>query len=150
MRSRTCCPMVKRMNTRNVHSALSHRFLLRFTRKHCRSSQSMTSIVIKLSSRTLPNPDLDLRYVIPDLLKERSAGIIRDDGYDYGSNDSSNLYLFLTTDNLDKAVACITEVVDHETVLDNRLADHVVVAIREGESFKVVYPASYNGTFAIE
>ncbi|HKE58201.1 MAG TPA: hypothetical protein VKB46_15920 [Pyrinomonadaceae bacterium] len=110
----------------------------------------MTSIVIKLSSETLPNPDLDLRYLIPDLLKERSAGIIKDDGYDYGSSDSSNLYLFLTTDNPDKAVACITDVIDQETVLENRLADHVVVAIREGESFKVVYPANYDGTFAIE
>jgi len=110
----------------------------------------MTSIVIKLSSRTLPNPDLDLRYLIPDLLKERSQETIKDDGYDYGPNDSSNLYLFLTTDNPEKAVTCITEVVERETVLDNRLADHVVVAIREGESFKVVYPESYDGTFVIE
>jgi hypothetical protein len=98
----------------------------------------------------LPNPDLDLRYLIPDLLKQRSAGIINDDGYDYGPNDSGNLYLFLKTDNPEKAIPYIIEVMDRETVRDNQLAHHVIVAAREGDLFRVVYPANYEGDFAIE
>jgi hypothetical protein len=110
----------------------------------------MTSFVIKLSARTLPNPDLDLGYLIPDLLKERSDGIIKSDGYDYGPSDSGNLYLFLKTDSPEDAVACINEVMDSETLLGNQLSENGVVAIREGDSFNVVYPANYKGTFAIE
>jgi len=113
-------------------------------------NRAMTSFVIKLAAGTLPNPDLDLRYEIPDLLKDRSNGKIQSDGYDYGLADPSNLYLFLKTDDPEYAIACITRVMDGETVLENRLAENVVVAMQQGESFTVVYPTNYAGEFKIE
>ena len=110
----------------------------------------MTSLVIKLSAGTLPNPDLDLRYLIPDLLEERSGRIIKSDGYDYGPSDPHNLYLFLKTDSPEESIACITQVMNSDTLLGNQLSKSVVVAIRKGDTFSVVYPASYEGSFKIE
>jgi len=40
------------------------------------------SIVIQLDPKLLVNPDADLRYLLPDLIVERSQGSIADDGYD--------------------------------------------------------------------
>ena len=45
--------------------------------------QNMNSLVLTLDPKKLRNPDLDLRYVVPDLLTVRSNGNVRDNGYDY-------------------------------------------------------------------
>jgi hypothetical protein len=39
-------------------------------------------IAIKLNPAGLVNPDLDMRYRIPDLIRDVTEGRIRDDGYD--------------------------------------------------------------------
>lgn len=43
----------------------------------------MQTIVILLESGKLINPDLDLRYLIPDRIGELTDGSIQDNGYDY-------------------------------------------------------------------
>ena len=43
----------------------------------------MPTIALRLDPRELINPDLDIRYALPDLLVERSGGVLSDDGYDY-------------------------------------------------------------------
>jgi hypothetical protein len=48
----------------------------------------MTKLVVRLDPRRLDNPDADIRYLIPDMLAERSAGVISDDGYDYVGEQS--------------------------------------------------------------
>ena len=48
----------------------------------------MKNLVLTLDPEKLQNPDLDLRYVIPDLLSARSDGNIRDNGYDYEDQES--------------------------------------------------------------
>jgi hypothetical protein len=54
--------------------------------------QTMHTIAIKLHAEHLANPDLDIRYVLPNLLKERSGGIISDDGYDYVGDDNDLVF----------------------------------------------------------
>ena len=43
----------------------------------------MQTIIIVLNPGKLENPDLDLRYLVPDRIEEVSGGAIEDDGYDY-------------------------------------------------------------------
>ena len=43
----------------------------------------MQTIIVLLDPTKLKNPDLDLRYNIPDRIEEVSDGSIEDNGYDY-------------------------------------------------------------------
>ncbi len=43
----------------------------------------MQTIIVLLNPGKLENPDLDIRYQIPDRIEEVSGGIIQDNGYDY-------------------------------------------------------------------
>ena len=59
----------------------------------------MHEIVIQLSPERLSNPDLDLRYVIPDTLSEIADGDleVQDNGYDYSElGNSLNLFLLVS------------------------------------------------------
>jgi hypothetical protein len=67
----------------------------------------MEKLVLKLDAAKLKNPDLDLRYVIPDLLTECSNGNIKDNGYDYEDQENPNsplIAIFLTVVNLSNRV----------------------------------------------
>lgn len=87
----------------------------------------MATVVLRLDARELQNPDLDLRYLIPDLLAERSGGAIRDDGYDYESEHV--LAVFLDVDDAESALALIRQVLREEALLGNDLDKGVTVAI---------------------
>lgn len=43
----------------------------------------MQTIVVLLNPGKLENPDMDLRYCIPDRIEEVSKGAIQDNGYDF-------------------------------------------------------------------
>lgn len=43
----------------------------------------MQTIIVLLNPGKLKNPDLDLRYCIPERIEEVSNGTIQDNGYDY-------------------------------------------------------------------
>ena len=66
----------------------------------------MHTVVIRLDPNFLTNPDADLRYVLPDLLVERSSGNFIDDGYDYLGHEPY-LVLFLKTIDLQAALNCV-------------------------------------------
>jgi hypothetical protein len=51
----------------------------------------MNSLILTLDPEKLENPDLDLRYAIPDLLKVQSEGNIDDNGYDYENQDNQTI-----------------------------------------------------------
>ena len=53
----------------------------------------MQTIIIVLDSKKMNNPDLDIRYVLPDRIEEYSNGLIRDNGYDYISNNELGIWL---------------------------------------------------------
>src|SRR5436305_1272890 len=80
----------------------------------------MPTVVVRLDPRLLRNPDADLRYHLPDLLAERSGGVIRDDGYDY-VGEGPLLVLFLKASELEPALACVLDVVQNARVLSNDL-----------------------------
>ena len=60
----------------------------------------MPSIVIRIRPGDLTEPDLDIRYKIPDLLKERSKGLLVDYGYDFEiKTDAIQIFLFAHAKN---------------------------------------------------
>jgi hypothetical protein len=104
--------------------------------------------MIQLNPQTMGNPDLDIRYALPDLLAERSNGMIKDDGYDY-VGDPLVMMLFLEVSDVEKASALIMDVVENVRVLDNDLRSAAVVAVQDGATTRVVYPAAYAGPFSL-
>ena len=108
---------------------------------------SVVTVMIQLDPAHLSNPDLDIRYRLPDLLVERSSGRLTDDGYDYaGVGPAPCLLLFLKTDDPSSAIPGIIEVLNSERVLENDLS-RVPVAVEDGDNFQVVYPPGFEGTF---
>ena len=107
----------------------------------------MATIMLQLDPARLSNPDLDIRYVLPDLLVERSSGRLTDDGYDYvGEGSAPCLFIFLRTDDAALAVPDVIQVLKAERVLGNDLSD-VPVAVGEGDHFRVMHPPESVGTF---
>jgi hypothetical protein len=106
----------------------------------------MPTVVVRLDPRRLKNPDVDIRYILPDLLAERSSGIISDDGYDY-VGERSLLVLFLETSDIALAVACVLDTVQNVRVLGNDLRQAAVVAVERDGRHEVVYPPDFAGPF---
>ena len=107
----------------------------------------MATIIVQLDPAKLRNPDLDIRYALPDLIVERSGGQLTDAGYDYvGEGATPCLLLFLSAEDADALLPVVLEVLKVERVLENDLSD-VAVAIEDGEDFRVVHPWGFRGTF---
>ena len=70
----------------------------------------MQTIVIVLDSTKMANPDLDIRYILPERIEEYTNNSIKDNGYDYISD--IELGLWLETDdsayNVEKIIQLIT------------------------------------------
>lgn len=112
----------------------------------------MPHLILRLDPEFLQNPDLDIRYVLPDLLAARSGGVVQADGYDYVVSGeyppgARPLLLYLTATDLDAALAHVRAVIEHERVLDNDLRGGVVVAVERQGSDEVVYPPGFIGKF---
>lgn len=105
----------------------------------------MTTIVLRLDPRRLSNPDLDIRYRLPDLMVERSAGILQDDGYDYFGHVPL-LDIFLTTNDAEKAIATVLDVIESRQLLGNDLRTAIVVAAGRDDRLNVVYPPEQAGS----
>ena|SRR5262245_25238345 len=109
----------------------------------------MATVVMRLDPQLLHNPTADMRYRLPDLLAERSAGAISDDGYDY-VGEGPMLLLFLKASDLNAALACVLDVVQNVRVLGNDLRPAVVVAVEHDGNHDVVYPPDFTGPFLPE
>jgi hypothetical protein len=108
----------------------------------------MDTIAIKLDSARLTNPDADMRYTLPDLLAERSGGVIKGDGYDY-VGPSNAMVVFLKVSDLERATSCIADVIANVRVLENDLRAAATVAVQRGEKFDVIYPADSREEFVV-
>lgn len=104
------------------------------------------TIALRINPQLLENPDADVRYLLPDLIVERSGDTVTEDGYDYVGTEPF-LVVYFKTIELQSALACILDVVKNECVLGNNLKDYTVVAVDQGGSHDVVYPKSFVGPF---
>ena len=93
---------------------------------------SKQTIIIKLDSRKMKNPDLDIRYKLPDRIEEVTKGRIEDNGYDYLSN--TILGIWLETDNAEEGVKEVIELLKKEEFLENDLSQTAEILISEKET----------------
>jgi hypothetical protein len=89
------------------------------------------TFVIRLKPGDLPNPDADLRYVIPDLLQTRSAGRVQDNGFDY--EDGDVMAIFVSTFDSEWAEPFIRQTLDTEVIYDNELADRYTLSVADND-----------------
>lgn len=108
----------------------------------------IADIVLKVDPARLANRDLDIRYVLPDVLAEESGGTVKDGGYAYAS-DKRCLLLFLKVEDVEQGLSYVLEVVRNRVVLENKLGDAVTVARNVGGVYVVAYPQNYEGEFSL-
>ncbi len=92
----------------------------------------MQTIIVKLSPEKLTNPDLDLRYDIPETLEKATDGAISDNGYDYLSDGSIGVWL--STENAQQSYPRVVEVFRKQKFLDNDLSQSAEIFISEKDT----------------
>ena len=103
----------------------------------------MQTIIITLDSRKMDNPDLDIRYILPDRIDEYTDGQITDNGFDYITGDIMGIWL--ETENASENVDKVISLIESEEILDNDLSRAAEVFISEEECAELeqcrrVYP----------
>mgnify|MGYP001046792298 FL=1 len=96
----------------------------------------MQTIIILLNPSKLENPDLDLRYNIPDRIEEVSGGSIEDNGYNYieAGNRDDILGIWLRTESADESYPVIVKLFQEEKFLGNDLSLSAEIYISEKET----------------
>ena len=89
----------------------------------------MQTILIVLDSEKMDNPDLDIRYLLPDRIQEYTDGQIVDNGYDYLDNDEMGIWL--DTDDAAQNIEKVIELIKSEQILDNDLSRATEIYISE-------------------
>ena len=109
----------------------------------------MQTIIIVLSPAKLKNPDLDLRYCIPDRIKEVSNGTIQDNGYDYIDAEEGQpgplMRIWLKTESARASLPVIIKLFQEERFKENDLSASAEIYISENdtediENCTLVYP----------
>lgn len=91
----------------------------------------MAAIVISMDSRKMVNPDLDIRYLLPDRIEEWSEGALTDDGYDYVDGDGQILAVWLETEDAEGWWPRVVELLKTEQFCGNDLSQSALVLISE-------------------
>jgi len=104
------------------------------------------TIIISMDSRKMENPDLDIRYTLPDYIEKWSKGAVRDNGYDYTDEQGFGLAVWLETEDAEGWWPKIVELLKAEKFEDNDLSKTARVLISEEEAAEIdacrqVYPA---------
>ncbi len=91
----------------------------------------MAAIVISMDSRKMENPDLDIRYILPDRIEEWSGGAVTDDGYDYVDEDGHILAVWLETEDAEGWWPKVVELLKTAKFCENDLSRSALVLISE-------------------
>jgi len=112
----------------------------------------MPSMVIRIDPARLTDPDADLRHEIPDLLAERSGGLVEAEGYDYEPEGVMQIYL--DTADVDLAVPHVIFLLETERLHGNHLAKAAQIGVSEAytseaSEFQIVYPRGLAGVILV-
>lgn len=104
---------------------------------------SKQTIIVKLDAQKMENPDLDIRYKLPDRIEEVTKERISDNGYDYLSD--TVLGIWLEADNAEEGAKEVIELIKKEKFLKNDLSQTAEILISEKETAEAeecrkVYP----------
>ena len=93
--------------------------------------QKTQSIIISMDSRKMENPDLDIRYTLPDRIEEWSQGAVQDNGYDYVGEEGHILAVWLKTEDAEGWWPKILGLLKTERFEDNDLSRSAQVLVSE-------------------
>ena len=115
----------------------------------------MQTIIISMDSRKMENPDLDIRYILPDRIEEWSKGAVRDNGYDYIGTSGDILAVWLETESAEEWWPKIVELLKTERFEENDLSRSAQVLVSqedaaEYDSCRQVYPERNGGVIQHE
>ena len=111
----------------------------------------MQTIIIVLNRGKLENPDIDLRYCIPDRIEEISHGAIQDNGYDYIDTEAGEpgplMGIWLRTESAEENWPVVMKLLRKERFKGNDLSRSAEIFISENdtedlENCTLVYPKS--------
>lgn len=98
----------------------------------------MQTIVVVLNPSKLENPDLDLRYYIPERIEEVSNGAIQDNGYDFIDTEDGQpgplLGIWLKTELAGENWLIIKKLFEDETFKENDLSVSAEIFISENDT----------------
>lgn len=86
---------------------------------------------IVMDSRKMENPDLDIRYTLPDRIEEWSRGVVQDNGYDYVDEEGHVLALWLKTEDAEGWWPKLVELMKTERFEDNDLSQSAAVLVSQ-------------------
>lgn len=92
----------------------------------------MQTVIIVLDPRKMENPDLDLRYYIPDRIEEVTKKAVQDCGYDYIDTEEGQpplLGIWMETENAEAHWPKIRQLFQYETFLNNDLSQSAEIYI---------------------
>ena len=87
----------------------------------------MQTIIITLDPEKLDNPDLDLRYTLPEQLEQWTHGAVTVNGYDY--LDDQLLGIWLETESAEEAYPLVVDLLQKKTFMDNDLSQSAEIYI---------------------
>lgn len=101
----------------------------------------MQTIVIVLDPGKLENPDLDLRYCIPERVEEVSDGAIQDNGYDYIDTEEGQpgplMGIWLKTESAGENWPIIKQLFQEEKFKENDLSVSAEIFISENDAEEI-------------
>jgi len=109
----------------------------------------MQTIIVLLNPGKLENPDMDLRYCVPDRIQEVSNSVIQDNGYDYIDTEEGQpgplMGIWLETENASENWTMISELFQNEKFKGNDLSKSAQIYISENntdelENCTLVFP----------
>ncbi len=89
----------------------------------------MQTIIIVLEPKKMENPDLDIRYLLPERIEEITEGMVRDNGYDYLPNN--DLGIWLDAEEANKNAKSIIHLIKTERISDNDLSGAAEIYVSE-------------------
>ena len=98
----------------------------------------METIIVLLNPGKMENPDLDLRYEIPDRIEEVTEGLIRDNGYDYVDAEAGEpgplLGIWLRTESANDNWPAVVRLLREEVFQGNDLSQSAQIYISERDT----------------
>lgn len=103
----------------------------------------METIIIKLDSEKLKNPDLDILNMLPERIEEYTNENVTDNGYDYLSD--TEIAIWLAADSAKDRYKNVVELIKNEKFSNNDLSKTAEIYISEKDTAdiddcKIVYP----------
>ena len=98
----------------------------------------MQTIIVVLNPGKLENPDMDLRYCIPDRIEEVSNATIKDNGYDYIDTEEGQpvplMAIWLETEDAGQNWPMISTLFQTERFKGNDLSASAQIYISEKDT----------------